>query len=556
VKGITAIRLEALPDPAFAAGGPGASNNGNFVLTEFTVTANGQPVKFNRVTAAFSQQGWGVGGTIDGKKETGWAVMPEFGKPHTAIFETAAPLAADANVELEGGVTLTFVLDHQQIYAQHNLGKFRLSATNASNPAGGQALPVNVQGILALAPDQRNDQQKNELAAYYRTVAPALQPVRDELAAAEKQKADFTATMPTCLVTVAGQPREIRIKPRGNWLDDSGPVVTPAIPEVMGKLDVAGRPPSRMDLANWLVSRENPLTARVFVNRLWKLYFGQGISKVLDDLGAQGEWPTHPELLDWLAVDFMDGGWDVKRAVKTIVTSGTYRLASKPTPEQKEKDPYNRLYARQGRFRLEAEMVRDNALYVSGLLVERLGGKSVFPYQPAGYWYALNFPTREWQNDTGDNLYRRGLYTHWQRSFLHPSLLAFDAPSREEATCERARSNIPQQALVLLNDPTYVEAARTFAEKVIKSGGATPEARLKFAFRTAVSREPTAEELKVLTGLLDKHGKEYVADEDSATKLVSTGARPVPQDIDAGELAAWTSVSRVILNLHETITRE
>jgi hypothetical protein len=515
-----------------------------------------QPVTFSRATADFSQQGWDVAGAVDGKNETGWAVLPEFGKPHAAIFETAGPVGSDAAVELEGGITLTVTLDHQQIYPQHNLGKFRLSATSAKNPAGVQAIPVNIQGILALAAELRNDQQRNELAAYYRTVAPMLQPVREQLAALEKQKADLAAAMPTCLVTVAGPPREIRVKPRGNWLDDSGPVVEPTVPAAFGRLDVAGRRPTRLDLANWLVSRENPLTARVFVNRLWKLYFGQGISKVLDDLGAQGEWPTHPELLDWMAVDFMDGGWDVKRMVKTIVTSGAYRRASKPTAEQKDRDPYNRLYARQGRFRLEAEMVRDNALAVSGLLVEKIGGRSVFPYQPAGYWYALNFPTREWQNDTGDGLYRRGLYTHWQRSFLHPSLLAFDAPSREEATCERPRSNIPQQALVLLNDPTYVEAARTFAERIIKQGGATADARLKYAFNAAVSRDPGMEEVKVLSDLLAKHGAQYAADKDSAMKLVSTGARPVPQDIDVGELAAWTSVARVVLNLHETITRE
>jgi len=241
--------------------------------------------------------------------------------------------------------------------------------------------------------------------------------------------------------------------------------------------------------------------------------------------------------------------------VRLLVTSGAYRQSSQIRPELKDTDPYNRLVARQSAFRLDAEMVRDNALAVSGLLVNKVGGKSVFPYQPAGYWFALNFPTREWQNDTGEGLYRRGLYTHWQRSFLHPSLLAFDAPTREECVVERPRSNVPQQALALLNDPTYVEAARTFAERVIREGGPATPARLNWAFETALSRKPSVEEVQVLSALLEKHGKQYGQDKDAAKKLVSAGARPVPTDLDASELAAWTSVARVILNLHETITR-
>ena len=316
-----------------------------------------------------------------------------------------------------------------------------------------------------------------------------------------------------------------------------------------------------MDLAKWLVSRDNPLTARVMVNRLWKLYFGTGISKSLEDLGSQGEWPTHPDLLDWLAVEFMEPStgpgrpWDVKSVVKLIVTSGTYRQSSQPHQELKEVDPYNRLLARQSRFRLDAEMVRDNALSVSGLLVSKVGGRSVFPYQPAGYWFALNFPTREWQNDTGDNLYRRGLYTHWQRSFLHPSLLAFDAPTREECTVDRPRSNVPQQALALLNDPTYVEAARVFAERIVREGGASAADRMKYAFARALNRGPSDEEVRLLTTLLDKHGKKYAAEPDAAKKLIAAGSKPVPTDLNPCELAAWTSVARVILNLSETITR-
>jgi hypothetical protein len=241
--------------------------------------------------------------------------------------------------------------------------------------------------------------------------------------------------------------------------------------------------------------------------------------------------------------------------VRLIVTSGAYRQASQPRPELRDVDPYNRLAARQTPLRLDAEMVRDNALAVSGLLVKTVGGRSVFPYQPAGYWFALNFPTREWQNDTGENLYRRGLYTHWQRSFLHPSLLAFDAPTREECVVERPRSNVPQQALALLNDPTYVEAARSLAERVLREGGSTADGRLAWLFEQALSRKPGTDEVQVLTALLDKHAKKYTEDKDAAKKLISTGAKPVPTDLNVSELAAWTSVARVLLNLHETITR-
>jgi hypothetical protein len=241
--------------------------------------------------------------------------------------------------------------------------------------------------------------------------------------------------------------------------------------------------------------------------------------------------------------------------VRLLVTSGAYRQTSKPNPESKEKDPYNRLIARQSPFRLDAEVVRDNVLAVSGLLSKKIGGPSVKPYQPAGYWAALNFPTREWYNGHGQSLYRRGLYTHWQRSFLQPSLLAFDAPSREECTCERARSNIPQQALVLLDDPTYVEAARVLAARILREGGKSADERLTWAFRTVLSRRPKAEEMKVLAAVYAKHAREYQQDPAAARKVMSTGEYPVPQGLNVSELATWTSVARVLLNLHETITR-
>jgi hypothetical protein len=312
---------------------------------------------------------------------------------------------------------------------------------------------------------------------------------------------------------------------------------------------------TRLDLARWLVSRDNPLTARTFVNRLWKQFFGTGLSKSLDDLGSQGEWPANPELLDWLACEFMDSGWDVKNMVRLIVTSRTYRQVSTASKKLQARDPLNRELARQSWFRLDAELVRDNALSIAGLLNRKIGGPSVKPYQPAGYWENLNFPVRLYISDRGANQYRRGLYTWWQRSFLHPSLLAFDAPSREECIAERNRSNIPQQALVLLNDPTYVEAARVFAARIVKEGGQTTPARLRWAWRQALSRDIRPAEIETVRQLLDKHLAEYRANPKAAAALLKVGFAPTPGNGNVADLAAWTSVARVLLNLHETITR-
>ena len=377
-----------------------------------------------------------------------------------------------------------------------------------------------------------------------------LQQLRKERGNLQK---DFTKT----LVSQAVKPRVMRVLPRGNWLDDSGEVVEPAIPEFLGSLGVREGRATRLDLARWFVREDNPLTSRVFVNRLWKLYFGSGISSRLDDVGAQGEWPRHPELLDWLALEFMESGWDIKHMVRLLLTSSSYRQSSLMTDKLQELDPYNRLVARQSRYRVEAELVRDAALFISGLLVDEIGGRSVKPYQPAGYWKHLNFPKRKWQHDKGSSQYRRGVYTHWQRTFLHPSLLAFDAPSREECTAERMVSNTPQAALALLNDPTYVEAARAFAQNIVFLGGESVDEKLDWAFRQALSRRPSADERAILRNLLEAHRKQYLADSKAADALLEVGLsrRPEGSGGQKAELAAWTSISRVILNLSETITR-
>jgi hypothetical protein len=421
---------------------------------------------------------------------------------------------------------------------------------------GNKGEPKNIVDILAIEPEKRNEQQKQALAAHYRTAAPLLEPARKKLADLQRQKDAIIKTVRTTLVTESAGPREMRVLARGNWLDDTGAIVQPGVPTAIAPpLEIKDRRPTRLDLANWLVAPENPLTARVFVNRVWKLLLGQGIVTSLEDFGAQGTWPTHPDLLDWLAVEFRESGWDVKHLIRLIVRSSTYRQSSLVREELKHRDPFNALLARQARFRLDAEMVRDNALAISGLLTDRIGGGPAKPYQPAGYWALLNFPQREWQKDAGENLYRRGLYTYWCRTFLHPSLAAFDAPSREECTVERRRSNTPLQALVLLNDPTYVEAARVFAERIVSEGGTDNEGRIAHAFRLALMRKPAPEEVKILDGLLRQHLEKYEKDRPTAQALLSVGDHPARTDLDPVQLAAWTSVARAILNLHETITR-
>ena len=372
-----------------------------------------------------------------------------------------------------------------------------------------EKLPPRISSLLALAGDKCTDADRAELAAYYRSIAPALEPERAKLAELERTAARLKKQIPTTLITVAVTPRTIRLLHRGNWMDETGGVMHPAFPEVLSHFKPHQGRLTRADLARWLTSPENPLTARTFVNRMWKLAFGARALAEARRPGRQGEWPSHPHLLDWLAGQFIDSGWNVKHVIKLIVMSGTYRQSSKVTPELREADPDNRWLARQGRFRIDAEMVRDNALKISGLLVERIGGPSVKPYQPPGYWSHLNFPPREWENGSGDQLYRRSLYTHWQRQYLHPAMLAFNAPGREECTADRPRSNTPLQSLVLMNDPEFIEAARAFGEQILEHGGTTTAQRLDWAFRRALSRTPREPETAVLTKLLATHQSEY-----------------------------------------------
>ena len=553
---VTALRLEALTHPSLTNKSL-SRGNGNFVLTEFVVeyvdkrNPTPQVVKIKEARADFEQPGHPVANVLDGKAQTGWAVAGhEKAADHWAIFLLDKPL------KVEEGSTLTVTLRHESKLGQHNLGRFRLALISLPARILNRVnLPDQVIAFLQIESAKRTQAQKDRLAAYYRDIAPELKPTRDEIAKLEGEANRVRRTFPTSLVSMSITPRVMRVLPRGNWLDDSGEVVSPGLPGFLVPEDPKAGRLTRLDLANWLVSADNPLVSRVFVNRLWKVAFGQGLVKSLEDFGTQGAPPTHPPLLDWLAVEFREHKWDVRHMLWLMVTSSTYRQSSAASKELRERDPLNLWLARQGRFRIDAEMVRDNALAISGLLVNKIGGPSVKPYQPPGYWSLLNFPVRDYISDHGESQYRRGLYSYWQRTFPHPSMIAFDAPSREECAAERPRSSTPLQALVLLNDPSYVEAARVFAARIIRDGGAPFPEKLAWAFRTALSRKAQPEEVRVVSELYTKHVNEYKCDKQAAQKVVSVGERPVPTDLDIVELAAWSSVARVILNLHETITR-
>ena len=548
---ITGFRIEALPDASLPLRGPGRSDNGNAVISEVEISIDGVKVPWMGAQETFSQKGFPATHAIDGKPETGWAFGSRAGRKSTAVLALADPKPGTAPALLQ----IVIRMNHG---TRHTLGRFRISTTAQPDPLSeiNPLLPDEIEALLAVEPSKRTPEQTASLAGYYRSIAVELTAARNAQKELQIQKNQVEAAMPTTLVSESlAQPRTVRILPRGNWLDETGEVVSPAPPGFLPQDVPSGFQPNRLDLARWMVSNENPLVARVFVNRIWKLAFGRGLVATADDFGSQGAWPSNPALLDWLASEFRNRDWDIRWLVKTIVESRTYRQSSLTTEELQQRDPDNALLAHQNRFRIDAEQVRDQVLASSGLLIRTIGGPSARPYQPAGYWSYLNFPTREYQPDHGAGLYRRGLYTYWCRTFLHPSMLAFDAPSREECTVDRPRSNTPLQALVLLNDPTYVEAARALAERVIREANTDPQSRLELAYRLVLVRAPRPEELAPLQDLYANHRTYYQEQPAEAAKLLAVGELPIGKDLDQAELAATTSLMRVILNLHETITR-
>jgi uncharacterized protein DUF1553/uncharacterized protein DUF1549/cytochrome c len=518
---------------------------------------------------------------IDGDPKTGWGTSYADNRGSFLALRLAQKL------ETGPDSIITVRLRQDSELRRATIGRFRLALSKAQyswpdhtakTPSPLNGLPEDVVKALKLPASNRTKAQERALFEFFKWSATDLQPLIVRRAKLEAELELLNSQIPRVVTIETTMPAVSRVLARGNFLDESGEIVEPAIPVVFGKLDAINRRATRLDLANWIASKENPLTARVFVNRMWREFFGTGLSKTLDDLGSQGEWPMHPELLDWLASEFMhpttecgmriaDCGmsaqrhdWDVKHIIRLIVTSHTYRQSSIPhsefrIPHSEDRDPDNRLLARQNRFRVEAETVHDIALAVSGLLVEKFGGPSVRPYQPDRYLAMLNFPMRDYSADHGESLYRRGLYTHWQRTYLHPSLLVFDAPPREECTVNRGSSNTPLQALTLLNDPIYVEAARVFAENTLKHGGMTINARIDWDFLRAFGRKPEPQERRILADLYRKSLAEFQRDPKSAKELISIGDAPLPKNMSAPELAAMTTLTRAILNLHEMITR-
>jgi len=417
------------------------------------------------------------------------------------------------------------------------------------------------RAALFLPAAERSKQQEKKLREYF-LAHDAPEPLRTAFTGRQRalaRKEDLEWTVPSAMVMQEMlAPRDTYILARGDYRNHTGKV-TPGVPAMLPPLG-SDLPANRLGLAKWLVNPTNPLTARVAVNRYWQMYFGHGIVKTTEDFGSQGEAPVHPELLDWLATEFIRTGWDIRAMQRLIVTSAAYRQDSRVTPELLEKDPENRLLARGPRFRLPAEVVRDNALCVSGLLDGRVGGPSVFPYQSKGLWeemaYGDVYSAQTYVQSHGNDLYRRSMYTFWKRTVPPASLGTFDAPDREKCTARRTLTNTPLQALVLLNDPTYVEAARALAGRILTEGGKDPDSRIRFGFRLATARKPNAKEVRVLQDIARQELAQYHRDQDAARKLLQVGESRVDTKLDAGELAAWTTVAGVILNLDETITKE
>ncbi|HZR17273.1 MAG TPA: PSD1 and planctomycete cytochrome C domain-containing protein [Verrucomicrobiae bacterium] len=554
--GVGAIRLEIIPQPEVRdpTGGATRFKPDSLSLKAAMIDPNGaeQPLKFSFADADHKTEHYAGGQLVLGVKDR-WQLSP-YHERQTAVWLLDAPIPP--------GKATSLILE---------LGGFAVASVRAAFtpfPALEPLKSGNGHSLAkALASKGGLGQADRDLLQRTFLMATAAEPERvAQIRQLQAQVRECRGGRAFTMITLAREPLLTRVLRRGNWQDEGGDIVLPLVPHFLPQIpNPEKRRLTRLDLARWLVSPQNPLTSRAVMNRLWKQFFGTGISAVVDDLGAQGEWPVHPELLDWLACEFRQPSvsssgeaafpWDLKHMVRLIVLSSTYRQDSNERPELKEIDPNNRLLAAQSPRRLEAEFVRDNALAIAGLLNPDIGGPSVFPYQPPGYYTYLQWPDREYYSNTDDRQYRRGLYTHWQRAFLHPMLANFDAPSREECTANRIVSDTPQQALTLLNDPTFVEAARVFAAHLLSDAPQSDEEKLDAAFERALARSPRTNERSSLIEFLNAQREHYSQDQEGAAKVVKVGNSPAAKNLKQVELAAWTQVCRVILNLHETITR-
>lgn len=506
-----------------------------------------QPVILRNASETAHADAWTAAKAIDsdGGEKSGWSVGGKTGRPHAAVFETGRPIGSAA------GAMLTFTLS--QSTPNKSLGKFRLSVTTAPQPV--RALPAGLAEVLTVPPELRAGSHKAELTAFYKTFSPELQPIREQIAQANQQLAAMKpATVPVMRELPGEKRRVTNVMLKGNFLA-KGEEVKPAFLEAFPP-PPAGAPMNRLGVALWLVGPDNPLTARVHVNRLWAQLFGTGLVETQEDFGTMGRPPSHPELLDWLATEFQTAlKWDQKALLKLLVTSAVYRQSSVLRPELKEKDPLDRLLARFPRRRIEAELVRDQALAASGLLSKKMLGPSVFPPQPEGLWQAAFNGERTWTTSAGEDKYRRGIYVFWRRTVPYPSMAAFDAPSRETCTVRRIHSNTPLQAFVTLNDPVYVEAAQALARRILKEGGSTPEQRARWGLELVQARPATDDQVKHLLALCKGEIDHYRADPKAAEQMATDPLGPLPPGIEPTEAAAWTVVANVLLNLDSVLTK-
>jgi len=543
---LTGFKLEAIPDDAFKNRGPGrAPDKGNFVLTEIELQGSGKPVDLGVVSADFAQDGFAASSAADSNQKTGWAIMPQFGATHTLILE------AKNKVGYSSAVQLSFRLSFRY-GRQHTLGRFKLYGTT-DNPALFRPLPDRIRGLLTKPVADRSQAEKDEVTKYYLATNTQLASAQKQSEDAKKAREAAEKSAPrTMVMRDRPKPRDTFILVKGAYdkyadkVECGTPAVLPPLPP--------DAPKNRLALARWLVDPQNPLTARVTVNRYWQMFFGQGLVKTTEDFGVQGDKPTHPQLLDWLAREFIESGWDVKHVQRLIVTSATYRQQSNFPPGMEERDPENKLLARGPRFRLPSWMLRDQALAVSGLLVDKVGGPPVKVYQPLNVWEDASFGQIKFKQDHGDALYRRSLYIFWRR-IVGPTLF-FDVASRQQCAVKVGRTNTPLHALVTLNDITYVEAARALAERMMKEGGATDQDQLTYGFRLCTARPPTEREAGMLAKSLASFREAYAADAGAAQKLISNGESKPDASLPAADLAAHTSVALLLLNLDETLTKE
>jgi mono/diheme cytochrome c family protein len=583
---LRALRLEALPDDSLPGKGPGHAA-GNFVVTRVAATLGGaRAVEFSAALADYAQATFEPGNVLKNPdpKNRGWAIGGQPGQAH------ALTLLSTAAVDVPAGSKLVITIEHASQFANHTLGRFRLSVTDDPRVGQWASTPAAVLAALRIEAAKRSPQQNEAVTQYYSSIAPELQSTRQKLSELQKQLAGLKPnTVPIMREMDAGGRRVTKIQHRGNFLD-LGKQVSEGTPAAFHPLP-AGAPMNRLTLAKWLVDENNPLTARVIANRCWEQIFGIGIVASSEEFGTQGELPFHPELLDWLACELVSpspqfpsprpspqggegekntlspagkgqgegktniGRWNIKAFLKLLVTSATYRQSSKVSPELVQRDPENRLLARGPRFRLSAEMVRDQALAVSGLLSAKMYGPPVKPPQPSIGLTAAFGTGIDWQTSMGEDRYRRGLYTTWRRSSPYPSMATFDAPNREVCTVRRIRTNTPLQALVTLNDPVYIEAAQALARRIVSQGGSSSSDRVRYAFRLALSRPPQAAELSRLERLYTQSLARFEKQPEAARKLATEPLGPPPKEMNVAELAAWTVVGNVLLNLDEALMK-